>query len=164
MSQPILSQAYLRSLFDYDAETGVFTRRVNSGKARAGTRAGTDDGMGYLQITLAKKKYRLHRLAFMYVNGRWPEHHVDHINRNRADNRWCNLREATQGQNNQNMGMSASNTSGFVGVSWVPNICKWEARISINYKPKMLGYFSTPQEASAAYLAAKAVYHPGYTP
>jgi hypothetical protein len=96
----------------------------------------------------------------MYVNGKWPEYHVDHKNRDRSDNRWANLREVTQSQNNQNMGMSAQNTSGFIGVSWVRDICKWEARISVNSKSKMLGYHLTAEAASAAYLAAKAVYHP----
>jgi HNH endonuclease len=43
---------------------------------------------------------------------------MDHVNGDRADNRWCNLREATQSQNQANTSMRADNISGYKGVCW----------------------------------------------
>ena len=161
MSRPILTQEYLRSLFDYDAETGVFTRlKATGSRAKTGAVVGTNDGTGYLQTSIQGKKYRLHRLAYLYVTGFFPADDIDHKDRNRSNNAWANLRSVTRAENTHNKGMSRSNTSGFLGVSWVPGISKWESRIGVAGKSRILGYHATPEAASAAYLAAKAVYHP----
>lgn len=161
MSKPILTQSRLRELFDYNPETGVFTRKVSMGaRGRKGSRVGYDDGKGYLQTMIDGQKHRLHRLAILHMTGIWPEEDVDHINRIRYDNRAVNLRTVSRTENSHNKCKSKSNTSGYLGVSWVPGICKWEARIACGGKPSILGYFTTPELASAAYLAAKRVYHP----
>jgi len=161
MSQAILTQARLRELFDYDPETGVMTRRISTApRAQAGQIVGTPDGSGYLRISIGGKKFRLHRLIHMYVHGAWPEHDIDHRDRNRSNNRLLNLRPATRAENCQNSGIPAHNTSGFKGVSWSKTMHKWEARISVANHGKVLGYFKTRELASAAYQTAKLIYHP----
>jgi hypothetical protein len=161
MSRPILTQGRLKELFDYDPETGVFTRKISMGsRGRKGSRVGHDDGTGYLQTTIDGERHRMHRLAMFHMTGVWPAEDVDHINRVRNDNRACNLRAVTRAENSHNKCKSRNNTSGYLGVSWVPSICKWEARIVWNGKPKVLGYYKTPELASDAYRSAKLIYHP----
>ena len=161
MSKPILTYERLRELLDYNPETGVFTRRVQlSPRYPIGSVVGSDDGSGYLQTTVASKKYRLHRLAYFYMLGVWPPHDVDHKNRKRANNKWSNLRPATRTENCHNISLGAHNTSGYIGVSWAANVFKWEARITVANKGKVLGYFPTPELASAAYQKAKHIFHP----
>ena len=161
MSQPILTQERLRSLFDYDPQTGVLTRKSEpSSRSPIGAPIGGNDGAGYLQTIVDGRRYRLHRLIYLYMLGTLPEHYVDHLNRNRSDNRWQNIRHATRTENAHNIGISGHNTSGFTGVSWAANCCKWEARITLANKGKVLGYFDTREAASEAYKAAKLIYHP----
>ena len=79
---------------------------------------------------------------------------IDHINRNRLDNRKCNLRMATQSQNNCNVSKYKNNTSGYKGVYYAPYNNKtnpWKAQIRINNKNKGIGYFKTADEAAKAY-------------
>ena len=161
MSKPILTQERLKSLFDYNPETGVFTWKTKtSNRVRVGDVVGCDDGAGYLQTTIAGIKYRLHRLAIFYMTGIWPPEYVDHINRIRHDNRISNLRPATRAENSHNKCKSSASSSGYIGVSWRPDLCKWEARIAFSGRQKVLGYFATPKLASGAYQAAKRIYHP----
>lgn len=70
------------------------------------------------------------------INGR-----VDHRNRNKLDNRRCNLRPATNVQNRVNCDLRATNTSGFTGVCWHRAASKWVAFIGVNKKKKYLGLF-----------------------
>ena len=72
---------------------------------------------------------------------------VDHINRDRLDNRKSNLRFVDLSVNGFNKGKQSNNTSGHVGVSWDKRRCKWEAHIKLNGRKKFLGYFEELQEA-----------------
>jgi hypothetical protein len=91
MLRPLTAER-LREQLRYDAETGVFTRRVGSGHARAGDMAGTVHSTGYVRISIDGGKYTAHHLAWLYVHGVWP-YQIEHINRKRSDNRIANLRE-----------------------------------------------------------------------
>lgn len=78
----------LRSLLHYDPETGLFTRNVSRQGFHADTEAGTfHKQSGYILVGVDRKHYRAHRLAWLYMMGEWPSE-VDHINGDRADNRW----------------------------------------------------------------------------
>jgi len=79
---------------------------------------------------------------------------LDHINMNTLDNRKCNLRLCTLGQNNMNRGMIRSNKSGYKGVVWEKDRRKWKAAVSINNKSKRIGSFNTAEEAYEAYCNA----------
>lgn len=76
---------------------------------------------------------------------------VDHINRDRLDNRRCNLRLATQTQQRGNIPLSPHNKSGYRGVYWRKDIQRWSARISIGDRSRALGCFDTPEDAAVAY-------------
>ncbi len=154
-----LTAEYLRSVLDYDPETGIFTWKVGSAnQVKAGDVAGCPDGGGYLRIKLQRRHYQAHRLAWLHTSGVWPKDQLDHINRIRTDNRVSNLREATNKQNQQNAGKRSDNKSGHPGVSWYKQNYKWVAKIAHNRKQIHLGYFATLEEALSARKAAEKLY------
>ena len=157
--RPELSAEYLRSILHYDPDTGIFTWKVRtSSRAKAGDTTGCPDGHGYLLIRLQSRLHKAHRLAWFYVYGSWPNDQIDHINRNKTDNRIANLREVTNKQNQQNASKRSDNTSGHPGVSWYKRDSKWQARIKHNQKDTHLGYFENLEEAIAARKAAEKLY------
>lgn len=158
-SKSLPTQAEIKRLLHYDPQTGIFKRIVTSGGCTPGSVAGTFDSFGYLQIRVGGRKYLAHRLAWLYVNGEFPEWDLDHINQNKADNRISNLREATRSQNRQNCGLQKNNTSGFRGVSWNSLFKCWVARIGLNGNRKCLGYFDSAEQANEAYIAAAKEFH-----
>jgi hypothetical protein len=155
----MLTQEYLKSIVDYDQETGVFTWRVKRSNIPAGTVIGRGCKAWYGQAGIDGKLYLLHRLAWLYIHGRWPADDIDHINGDRHDNRIANLREATRAQNLLNKGPRASNTSGYKGVTWSKRRQKWMAQIGHGGRNFGLGYYQTAEEAHAAYVAAAAKLH-----
>lgn len=154
-----LTAEYLRSILHYDPATGIFTLKVGSAnQVKAGNIAGSPTGLGYLQIKLQSRNYKAHRLAWLYVYGEWPEDQLDHINRNRSDNRIANLRDVSHKQNGQNRSKRSDNTSGHPGICWHKQNSKWRARIKHNQKLTHLGYFENLEEAIAARKAAEKIY------
>jgi hypothetical protein len=152
---------YLREVLEYNPETGIFTwKNPTATCVKVGDIAGWIDFHGYHSIRLNKKIYRSHRLAWLYVYGKFPEKSIDHINGIRTDNRIKNLREATVSENAQNQRKSMSNNkTGYLGVSKITNKNKWCAFIKVNGKNKNLGTFETPELAAIAYLDAKRNLH-----
>ena len=137
-----------RELLDYDSETGVFKWKKKRRGIKTGIPLGTDNGKGYLRITLLGTSYYAHRLAWLYQTGEWPKDEIDHINGNTSDNRFCNLRSVSGAEN-------AQNKHGTTGVSWHKKGKKWQAHVCIFKKRKYLGLFSSFEEANNAYLEAK---------
>jgi hypothetical protein len=84
---------------------------------------------------------------------------MDHVNGDRADNRWCNLREAMQSQNQANTSMRADNIFGYKGVCWHKGHRKWTAKIQVSGERRYLGYFDTPERAFIAYMFAAWKHH-----
>lgn len=162
MSHPITSDR-LRDLLNYDRGTGVLTWRVRRGGCvNAEDVAGRIHHTGYIAVCVDGRMYLAHRLAWLYVTGEWPVDQVEHRNGIRSDNRWDNLRAATNAENGQNrQGAHVNNKSGMLGVS--PSRGLWRATINVDGKQKYLGRFSTPEDAHAAYLKAKSVLHPFQT-
>jgi hypothetical protein len=159
IARPELTAEYLRSILDYEPETGIFTWKVSpSTKVKVGDVAGSVNGRGYLQIRIQSRPHKAHRLAWLYTYGEWPKDQLDHINRNRSDNRISNLREVTNKQNGQNRSKYSHNTSGHPGVYWHKQGSKWVACIAHNYKQIYLGYFENLEEAIAARKAAEKLY------
>ena len=162
---------HVRSILDYDPETGVFTWKTRpasmfrDGRKSAeheasiwnakwaGSTAGTLQ-KGYCRISVHARRHSAHRLAWLLVHGEWPDGDVDHIDGNRLNNRIANLRLATRSQNLANARKSNRNTSGLKGVSWNKKSQRWMAQICADNHRLYLGLFDTPEEAHAAYLAA----------
>jgi hypothetical protein len=123
-----LTQARLKELLRYDCETGVFTRiQRRSSRALPGDAAGYKNNRGYVIISVDGKHYAAHRLAWLYVTASWPAVAIDHINLQKDDNRFVNLRPATSAENLRNKGLMSTNTSGATGVMWNERLKGWRA-------------------------------------
>jgi hypothetical protein len=133
-------------LLTYDPQDGTFFWKDG---CRAGKLAGCLNGQGYRYIGIRGKLYLAHRLAWLMMVGIWPAHQIDHIDRNPLNNRWSNLRSATQAQNQVNARLRRDNTSGFKGVTFYRKDKKrpWYARYG---QDKLIGRFATAEEANAA--------------
>jgi hypothetical protein len=147
----MLSQAELKSLLNYNPDTGIFTWMVSRGTAKAGQLAGTVTSKGYIHIKIKRRLYLAHRLAWMYTYGTYPNEQIDHENMIRNDNRILNIRLATHANNQQNKCIRSNNTSGRKGVSWDKGHNKWHSRCTANGKCYSLGYFDSVEQASLAY-------------
>ena len=93
------------------------------------------------------------------MEGYFPEHDIDHINRDRSDNRWCNLRHVSRQCNSRNCGVRTDNTSGVTGVSYYTNRRKWTASVHVLGKHIGLGYFNKKKEAVIARWEAEKKYN-----
>lgn len=144
----------LKSLLAYDAETGAFTWRKPRGGQVAGSQAGCLNRNGYTEITVHRRIYKAHRLAWLYTYGEWPPAEIDHINGNKSDNRLANLRPATRAQNVANTALRSDSASGVKGVHWSGSSRKWQAQIKHNGKSKHLGVYANIEDAAAAYRRA----------
>lgn len=147
----------LRSLLDYDPETGIFRWRVSRGRASSGSIAGARAHHGYISIGIFGRIYYAHRLAWFWMTGSWPSEEVDHEDTDTSNNSWLNLRKAAHHQNMRNRGMQKNNTSGFKGVVKIGS--NFRAQIQSGENHHNLGTFKTPQEAHAAYLTAAKLLH-----
>lgn len=146
-----MTPARLRELLRYDQYTGEFVRLVDRQRYRAGTIAGSFDARGYLCIGLDGKTYKSHRLAWLYMTGAWPEQEIDHIDGDRSNNRFDNLRPATHEQNARNQKLRADNIARLKGVRL--NGATWQARIRIAGRTVSIGEFDSPEMAHGAYVA-----------
>ena len=151
--------ADVRRLYSYDPSTGLLTWRHG---ARAGGIPGTKRKGGYIQMNLAGRKYRAHRLIWLYVTGEWPKGEIDHINGDPADNRILNLRDVPNVINQQNRRRAlAGNRAGLLGVT--ARKVGYKASIWADGKDYYLGMFQSADEAHAAYVGAKRQLHAGCT-
>lgn len=146
---------YLFKMYSYDESTGYFYCLRATGCRTSGSRLGWVDKSGplpYLITKVNRKKVRLHRLAFFFMTGRWPEI-VDHINGNTLDNRWCNLREVDAKGNCRNTKLMRHNTSGLHGVSRYKGRT-WQ--VYIGARPRIyLGYYDDFFEACCVRKSAE---------
>lgn len=156
---PEITYERLREMMSYDPETGVFTRLETDDAMPAGTTHAT----GYIDIRVDGFKYRAHRLAWLYMTGSFPSGVIDHLDGVKTNNRWSNLRDVTQFVNMQNQRLPrAGSKSGWLGVTAARG-GKWLASIKVHGRRIYLGTFREPEEAHAAYLAAKRERHAGCT-
>lgn len=152
------TQERVKEVLHYDPDTGIFTWIKTRGRILKGSIAGTICPAGYLNIKLDRNLYRAHRLAFIYMTGSMPKL-VDHINRIKDDNRWCNLRPATWSQNNINKPLYSTNTSGCKGVSWCKRNRRWVATCVSNGVVHYLGDFVEFSDAKDASIKFREKIH-----
>ena len=158
-----LTAAVVRELLDYDPDTGALIWRHRARQwfatdavyhtwngRRAGQPAFTAIGNhGYFTGAIFYRNYLAHRVIWLYMTGRWPRDQIDHVNHERTDNRWCNLRAATHQQNARNVALPRNNRSGRVGVRSTRN-GKFDAEIVVGGRNIRLGRFVTFTAAAAA--------------
>lgn len=162
----MLTQNHLKELFHYCPDSGLFTRRVSpNNRVKAGDVAGCVSGDGYLRIRIDRKLYLAHRLAWLYQTGDWPKKKtIDHINRVRADNRWLNLREATDSENQANRPAQRNNASGRKGVCWDKRDNNWRVQIVCDGHQYYLGQFDNLEEAAAMFEGASKLIRGEFAP
>lgn len=171
-----VSQEHLHRMLRYDAKTGdLFWKKRGSETFKsersmriwntryAGKKTAHVNAHGYVTVCLHNVHFLAHRIIWRMVTGDWPEQ-IDHINGNRSDNRWANLRSVSLAENNRNMKIPACNSSGVVGVRRINRPKPWEARIWKDGKPLCLGTYATFEEAVIARRKAerKLGFHPNH--
>ena len=167
ISRPLPDLDYLRQCLSYDPESGALTwkRRPrehfkNDGAWRycnnllAGRSAGSVTPKGYITIHVAGGNYPAHRIAWLIHYGKEPKDQIDHVDQIKSNNALCNLREATNTDNQRNTSLRKNSSSGVTGVTWYRPTGKWLATIRANGKRIHLGYFSNKKDAEAARSAA----------
>lgn len=142
-----------RKLFDYDPLTGDLTRKVALGRPRAGK---STTSKGYKAVMIDGRLYLAHVIAWTHYHGKCPPNGfvIDHENQDKLDLRIKNLRLAPQRLNCLNAKQRVGSQTGFRGV--YPTGQKFMAKLRINGKLQHLGSYTTAEEASAVYEAAKA--------
>lgn len=156
-------QEELKSILHYDPLTGLWKWLIRVGgqadnKEYAGSSYTDQCGMTYRQVKYRGRSYKLHRLAFLYMEGYMPDF-VDHIDGNGENNIWTNLRPCTKEQNAHNRKKPVNNTSGHKGVTWYPRYKQWCARIGFNGKRVLVGYFDTIEDAVSAIVEKRKEFH-----
>lgn len=146
----MITQERLKELLSYDPQTGLFTWLMDKGSARKGALAGKLNTASYVQIQLDKRMYLAHRLVWLYIYGAFPACVIDHIDGDKNNNAFSNLREATATENQRNKRKFRGKY--LKGVTKVRN--SYNAFIRYDKKKQYLGCFKTEQEAYQAYCLA----------
>ena len=150
----IASRKDLQKHLSYNPKTGLLHWRIRGFGRQFNRPAGNTDPLGYRGIGFKGRRYLAHRLAWLFMTGKWPRHFIDHRDGNPKNNRFSNLRQATHSQNQQNSTGKRGTIAGLKGVIWVPARCKWQAKIFHGGKQHYLGLCGTPEAAHKAYRAA----------
>lgn len=154
-----LTHARLLEVLDYNPITGTFMWRQMRKNLRSLTPGGLHKQTGYLRLTVDGELMWGHRVAWFYVTGSWPDRAIDHINGDRADNRFSNLRQASWAENLQNRSASVASTSGHKNVFWYKAYSMWQVQITAFGKKHNGGYFSELVDAIKAAEALRNKVH-----
>jgi hypothetical protein len=139
----------LRKVLEYNPISGIFVwiKKISK-KIVLGSRAGTISDAGYRIISIEGKKYREHRLAYLYMTGHWPERDIDHKDRNRANNKWNNLRNASRSQNGIN---SMRSNESIYGRGVYLKDGRFVSHCRVDGEYHHIGSFDTAEAAKVAY-------------
>lgn len=146
----MLAVERLKFFVHYDPKTGVMRRikLINCGKVKSCNRIYNNiSGDGYLNAWIENSSYLVHRLTFLYMTGVFPKDEVDHINGNRTDNRWKNLRQVTRQENTKNTKRRITNSSGLPGVYFVSKSSPHEPKWTVEINGEYLGFVNSFFEA-----------------
>ena len=151
-----LSAQKAKTLFDYNPENGVVTRKITtSPNAKKGDVCGAlmSDGQR-MKVSVEGRQYYLHRVIWLIMTGEMPDV-IDHIDGNGLNNKWENLRNVDRRGNTLNRKLYKNSTSGVVGVNWNNLANNWRARISDHGKVINLGSFDDFFESCCARKGAE---------
>lgn len=149
-AKPLPPLELVADFLDYNPETGTATWKKSPARnIKVGSTAGTIY-KGYIVIRFKGKSYPAHRLFWLLQTGEEPSQLIDHIDQNKANNAFSNLRLVSYSQNAMNRGATKASKSGVKGVCWDSKANKYKASIRINGKAKHIGNFDTLESASAA--------------
>jgi len=155
-----VSHKRLLEVLDYNKNTGYFYWKVfRNQKSRIGDKAGLLSSEGYIRIKIDGVSYSAHRLAWLYIYEKWPEHILDHKNNIRTDNRIKNLREADFSKNTCNSNIRSDSSSGFKGINWDKDSGKWRARIWLQGKAIWSKRFDILEEAKIEIEKQRKILH-----
>lgn len=155
----------------YDPDTGAVAWKKKpfrsdgkpNNRVRIGEIAGCiDPSTGYRKLGFMGRNWYAHRIAWLLQTGEFPET-IDHVNGDVHDNRWVNLRAATQGENTRNQRIRPNNTSGHVGVSWCRRDGRWYAYIRVDKRSISLGRYDTIDDAILARRNGELKYHGSFS-
>ena len=140
----MITREWLLANFYYCPETGVLINLQKYARPITGS-----------HVMIKGKIYYVHRLAWLYVTGKWPDGQIDHLNRDSKDSRFKNLRDVTDGENKQNCGTYRR--------GWTKHGNKYRVKVATNGVGTYIGSFDTPEEAHVKYLEIKRQVHPFFT-
>lgn len=160
------SPELLRKLLRYDPETGKLfwrergpeffklKRDQTAWNSRfANQEAFTSLSRGYKLGGIFSGRYSAHRVIWAMQTGYCPTQQIDHIDRDKANNRWENLREASGSQNQANRLSKENSSSKYLGVSWCNTYKKWRAHVRDKKRGVFLGRFDDEIVAAKKYDA-----------
>ena len=156
-----ISVDYLRGVLSYNSSSGCLTwisTKPRSSK-KPGDVAGYVDGSGYLKVKVCGELLLAHRVSYALHIGSFPDGYIDHVNGDKIDNRFCNLRVVNCSHSQVNRAVFKNNTSGYRGVTWNEAAKSWSARCAVNGKRIHIGYFNDAKSASLAYESAAIKLH-----
>lgn len=158
--RPRMPAEMVAHVYDCDIERGTLTWR-NPGHKRcaAGTPINTMIAKGYVYHQRFNKRYLVQHLVWAWAHGRWPQGTIDHINRDKSDNRLANLREVPLGRNIVNKPVLRHSRSQRKGVKLDMRNGRYYAYLATRNKTIYLGGYATADEAYAARLAAEKEYY-----
>lgn len=171
MSAPILNQADLHRLLDYNQRTGIFRWRLRTDVPKSWNTRYANKVAGYAWtpspanvtywvIRIHDWPFLAHRLAWLYMTAEWPENDIDHRDLDGLNNRWGNLRPATKMQNSHNRRASRNNRLGMKGVCAIGG--RYRATLSVDGRQVVVGVFDTAEQAQEAYREAIQLHRPEY--
>lgn len=156
--KPLPSAERLRELFSYEKESGQLRWVTRKKGVNADMIAGAPS-RGYVVVRVDRVLFLAHRIIWKLVTGEEPVDQIDHEDLNRSNNRWSNLRQASNSQNMMNAGISSANTSGIKGVFWDASCNRWRVRIKLNRKNHYIGIFKEFDDAAHAMNIARERLH-----
>jgi len=149
-------RSYLKKLFSYDQHTGkLFWNVKKAGRVWVGEEAGSDTVKGYLSVMIDGVNYFVHRIVWILIKGFSPEECIDHIDRDKKNNRIENLRHISLSCNSRNSKVYESNKTGIKGISFDIENNKYRASIAFDKKAYNLGRYKELDEAVLARLACE---------
>lgn len=152
MNTHTITKDFVLDMLDYVPASGLLLQRKKRPRIQVGSIAGVITPHGYRYIQLDGQKYAAHRLVWLIETGFFPEKHLDHIDGNKLNNCFTNLREVTVKQNSENKTAQKNNQLGVRGVCFNKRLGKYIAQIQHNGKNKHIGVFDTIEQAKDAYV------------